>query len=130
MQRDDAIAMADKAATSVFGFAKGPKAFRWHELLEAEPAMLAKFIDAHGEVSAPAEALYIHARTEARQPFKPWSEAGAALRCALETFRATYLVLGRMVEVPRPKANGARTRTGLEQIGGDDDMLPGMDERI
>lgn len=128
MTRDDAIGAADRAAAAVFGYVKGPKAFKWYEYVESGPAGLAGYLDQPGP-APPAEALYIEAVTAKGNAPKPWREVGRPLRAALETFRGTYLVL---MMLAREDA-GSRGRAAPSGSGAlydrDEDRAPDTDER-
>jgi hypothetical protein len=94
---------ANRAATAA-QFAIEPKGRNWAEALKTKPDILAAFVSAHP--TAPAEALYLSTK-----PKKPWTEAGAALRVALETFRATFLALCVLLEAePEPERVHAAPR--------------------
>jgi hypothetical protein len=106
---DQRLEAAQRAATAA-QFAIEPKGRNWCEVLKMKPDAMAVFVAANP--TAPAEALYLSSK-----PKKPWVEAGAPLRVALETFRATYLALVALLEAepekPVPMTNqrrfGART---------------------
>lgn len=117
--RDQHLEAAGRAATAA-QYAVGAKGRNWCDVLKARPEVLAAFVAAHPE--APAEALYL-----ASQPKRPWAEAGAPLRVAVETFRATYLALVTLLEAapepPVPPAGGRRF--GKRTFG----KVPGLKDR-
>lgn len=88
--REQQLEAANRAATAA-QFAVEPKGKNWAEALKMKPETLAAFVAANP--TAPAEALYLSTK-----PKKPWDEAGAPLRVALETFRATFLALVTLIE--------------------------------
>jgi hypothetical protein len=103
----DIIACADANATRVWTLAGGPAAFFWHEGLTLGPGPLAQW--AAGDPGRPAPLLY--AIATAQTDAVPWEETPPALRCALEVFRATVVVL--MAERAHIRApSGAHTAPG------------------
>jgi hypothetical protein len=89
MNLHDIIRCADANAGRVWAAAKGPQAFTWWEALPLGPGPLAQW--AAGHPTLPASSLYAFAT--AQTDAAPWSAIPPALRCALETFRATVVVL-------------------------------------
>lgn len=116
---DQRLEAANRAATAA-QFAIDPKGKNWGEALKAKPDVLAAFVTANP--SAPAEALYLSTK-----PKKPWSEAGAPLRVALETFRATFLALLTLLDAePEPVVPVANSRRFGPRTF---DKVPGMRDR-
>jgi hypothetical protein len=107
--REQQVEAANRAATAA-QFAIEAKGRNWCDALKAKPEALAGFVVANP--TAPAEALYLSTK-----PKKPWGEAGAPLRVALETFRATFLALVVLLEaevavsppIGTPRGLGKRT---------------------
>lgn len=99
MTNQDAIRSAHKAANAVYG--RGS----WTMALGNLPGeVLARFVSQNRD--APAEALYRFA--VARDiGARPWSMAPQNLRVACEIFRATYLVLLRLVAEAEENAKAA-----------------------
>ena len=111
MTRDDAITYAVAAADAVWT-ASAPQnannAFSWHACLgrDVGPSLLAHFVAEHRD--APAEALYrfaVAAEIEAR----PFDAITPSLRVTMEVFRASLLVLLRLVEADEAAARAQKS---------------------
>jgi hypothetical protein len=99
---DQRLEAANRAATAA-QFAIAAKGKDWLGVMKTKPDALAAFVLANP--TAPVEALYLSCGTG-----KPWKDAGAPLRVALETFRATFLALTTLLEA-EPEKPVAATRS-------------------
>lgn len=94
---DAAIHAADRAAGAVWKGCQGPQAFGWRDGFHVRAAMsLAQFVTANR--AAPARDLYRFATAGGERPAQPFERVPPALRVAVETFRATFLVLLQELE--------------------------------
>lgn len=117
--REQQVEAANRAATAA-QFAIEAKGRNWCEALKSKPEALAVFVGANP--AAPAEALYLSTK-----PKRPWSDAGAPLRVAVETFRATYLALVVLLEADPVVTQPVGTPRGLRKSAFG--KVPGMRSR-
>jgi len=95
----DAINAADLVARAVWTACGAPTTFGWRDGLgKVRFDVLAQFVASRPEANA--QALYQFAVAD-EAGAKPWGEIPAALRCAVEVFRGTFLALYREIEAAK-----------------------------
>ena len=94
--------MADANAQRVWTFAGGPGAFGWRDCFPGVAAdVLAQYVARYPERDA--RALYQWGLSIAGDKGVAWEQLPAALRCAVEVFRASFAVLHAEILVGKGK---------------------------
>ena len=103
MKMMDIVDAADRAAQQVWRVASGPGAFSWRDCVgRPRASVAAQWCVANPEKTA-AELYRFLMAVASERDGASWQDIPPALRCSIEVYRATFLILYREASAEAPK---------------------------